>query len=380
MLKVKTPNQFIEIAIQNGLSAELAHDIYQRKTASKPVEDVLHSAVVSGLFGSIPDARKAYALLWRDWVLLTKSSGVVRDGVVVHSKDSQAYMIASMPDEDSILDRAFTALQSMIGPCNEVRGSREVANNKILLVSDFHLPFVHKPTLEAVMHSDADHLIIAGDFLDMYSASSHRPSIDYLTATEELAIGRATLETLANKFKTIKMISGNHENRVVKKIQSLAPQLQPLIIHPLKLISYGIDNVTVENITIPNTAPMSAFATDIDLDFAMVEKNMLVGHFEEFCGDDAPVKLEEWLHKFSHKLPFNVSEIKAVFQAHTHRLNMRYTPTGRLLISSGCACGVQEYVWRQHSKYSPPTPGFVELFYDDNGNINFPQTKLVYTG
>jgi len=380
MLNIKTPNQFLDLALQNGIPDTLAHDIYQRKAASKTVDDVLANAVLTGYFDNIAEARKAYALVWRDWVLLTKSSAIMEAGSIKTSSSSQSYMVAVEPDKESILERAYSALESMIGPCGTTAKSKTTANNKIILASDFHLPFLHKPTLNAIMASDSDHLIIAGDFMDMYSASSHRPSIDYLTATEEIAIARATLEMLAKKFKTIKMISGNHENRVVKKIQNLAPQLQPLVIHPLKLISYGLDNVSVENLTIPNTAPMSAFATDIDLDFAMVESNMLVGHFEEFCGDDAPVKLEEWLNKFSHKLPFKVSDIKAVFQAHTHRLNMRYTATGRLLISTGCACGVQEYVWRQHSKYSPPTPGFVELFYDEKGNIDFPQTKLVYTG
>lgn len=379
---INTPDTFVNLAVSEGLSKNIAHEFYHRKANLKPVDDLLLRSVSENCYTNISDARKAFSFIWKNWSSFTKT-GLMVDLNEVYTPEVLPYMTQPVSvDETSMLERAYEGLETMIGKCKTVKGTpKPNAELEALVTSDYHLPFCHEETLNAILKSKARKLYIAGDFSDMYSAQSHRPSIDYITATEELAVSRAVLEELATKFEEIIMIEGNHENRVIKKAQTLVPQLLPLIIHPLQVLSYGLENVKLASLSIPKSAPMVNYGKDIELGFTAVDDDMLIGHFEEFCGDDAPVKLEEWLQKFSHKLPIDISNLKTIFQAHTHRLNMRYTAKGRLLISSGCVCEVQEYVWKHHSKYSPPTPGFIELYKDPiSQKIDYTRTRMVYTG
>jgi hypothetical protein len=174
------------------------------------------------------------------------------------------------------------------------------------------------------------------------------------------------------------MISGNHDARPTKQVQNKLPGLMPLLMHPLVWLSMGIKNIEFKNLSVPNTAPVLNFGKDYSLDFAGLHSNALFGHFEGFCGDDAVRKLDAWLMEWSHIL--KIQAPRMVLQGHTHRLGMDFTPTGKLLVSTGCMAKPQEYQLLQHGKYKPPVQGFVKLYKNNNGEFDLNRTQLIHTG
>ena len=163
---------------------------------------------------------------------------------------------------------------------------------------------------------------------------------------------------------------------MIKRLQSTFPGLMPLVLSPLTWLSIGINNIEMLSFTAPNTKPQLAFGKDYTFDFGGFREGCFFSHFEEFCGEDAVRKVDQWLSTWKHELGI---EPKAVLQGHTHRLGAEFTPSGKILISTGCMAKPQEYQILQHSKFRPPVQGFVKLFREEGG-FNFNKTQIIHTG
>jgi hypothetical protein len=229
------------------------------------------------------------------------------------------------------------------------------------------------------MTSKSKKLIIVGDLMDCLSATSHRKRGDAVTLQEELAITRSILEKLASKYEEVQILAGNHDNRPTKRFQEQVSGLMPLVIHPLVWLSVGLNNVKLMNFKVPNTKSTLNFSEDVDINYMGLDADCLYGHFEGFCGSEAVKRLDVWISQWIHVL--KIKQPKAVFQAHTHRLNMEILPTGRYLFTTGCMCMPQAYQIDGHGKYSPPVLGYVKLFLNkEKTGYDFEKTQLIYTG
>lgn len=367
-MKVRIPEAFLEIARIEGVGEEFAGDFFIRKHAKKSIDDIVFGLVQKRIFNTEKDARNALLRVWKGYnrkkILDSSNPNPVPKSVV------RTY--------ESYVEAAHVALEKMIGTLPKVTVPKKSKSSftKTVLVGDFHFPFVSPSCWDALMKEEADVAVIAGDWFDMYAASKYRLTTDHITATEELAIGTVALRQLASRFSEVKILLGNHDMRATRRLQEMAPQLLPLIVNPMDLISRGIPNVEVVKTIVPNTKPLTQMGEDIELEFVAQYKDCVFGHFEGFCGPDAPRRAEKWLNEWSHILKFE-NPPKVITQSHIHRLQMEYTAQGRLLIGAGCMCLPMPYQFDNHGKYSPPTQGYVVLEHDQNGVTDLKRTKLV---
>jgi UDP-2,3-diacylglucosamine pyrophosphatase LpxH len=370
----KIPEFFLNMAAYYGIPTKYAIEIYLTKLSNKAIDSSFFvRLVLDNVFDSEIFAKRRILDLWSEWNKASKTGFVATP--VVEAVDSLSPVVDAK--DFSLLERASLALDQMIGKTPTFYPESRVVEDSIAVAGDFHIPFHDEEALVNLLNHPARTLIIPGDFFDMYRASSHRKNIDYISVSEELAIAKAILIRLAEHFEDIYFLNGNHCNRPLKQLQSIAPQLLPLLISPVELISKDLPNVHILNVTIPGTAPATSLGENVSLDFTGVYENILVGHFEKFCGDDATLQLDSYLSKIKSRLPFNLSEIDIILQAHTHRLNLRYTPEGRQLVSTGCMCKPQEYIFQNHNQYNLPTLGYVTLYRNSFGDIDHTLTQLV---
>ena len=381
-MKVTTiPTEFLNLAKIEGIQELYATEYYLRRVNGRSYYDLVHH-VKPDFDNNEMNSARALNRLWKNWKSSNLAGTITVGGEVVELTQTRATAnVKAVKAEDTFLSHATNGLEKLIGKVAHVKAkksTRKLGDVTIDVAGDFHVPFHDEASLNALLESDSDVLVLTGDFLDMLSASSHRQTCDFVTVQEELAVGRSVLEKLANKYVEIYVIMGNHDNRPIKKMQTLLPGLMPLMIHPMAWLTQGLDNVKFMSVTVPGTKPMLRFGKDYELDFVGLIEGCLFGHFENFCGDDAAKKVDVWLQQWNHILKLDMP--KAVFQAHTHRLSMEFTPTGRLLVSTGCMCKPQEYQFLQHGRYSPPVQGYVKLFKDEEGNVDLNKTQLIATG
>lgn len=116
----------------------------------------------------------------------------------------------------------------------------ELDSKKVLLLSDIHLPFHDKSSLELAVNfdKDIDTILLNGDILDCYALSKFERDPRRRLFKDELDIGKKFLSYLRNKFKKSRIIFkfGNHEERFQRYIYYNAPEL------------FGINEIYLENL------------------------------------------------------------------------------------------------------------------------------------
>lgn len=369
----------MELATMEGLPVDLAREFFERKANKKGAEDLVYRLVEGGSFSTDGDARRATNRLWRNYRRHNETGAIVTaDGKEVYTKQKFGLVDQfNKPSEYTYLDQARDYLEKLIGPIGEVEkkeirglGGREV------VAGDFHEPFVDEYAFEKLMSDPAETAWLVGDFTDFISATRHRQAYDWVTVRAELAASRAALEALAKKFNKVTIVEGNHDKRPRRRLQDVMPGLLPLFIDPVVVLAAGLDNVEIISREVQGTAPNLPGGENTKLDFMGTVGDCLFGHFENFCGEEAPRQVENWIQEWSHILKLE-NEPRAIFQAHTHRLGMSYTPKGRLLVATGCMCRPMEYQFANHGKYKPPVPGYVAVFRGTNGLLKLEETQLI---
>lgn len=108
----------------------------------------------------------------------------------------------------------------------------------ILFVSDAHHPFADYKAWNLMLKAAKDlkpqHIVIIGDFMDMYAVSSHSKDPSRAGRLgEEVNVGLKALnqlDTLGAKNKIF--VGGNHEDRLERYLQDKAPELYDYITIP----------------------------------------------------------------------------------------------------------------------------------------------------
>ncbi len=122
-----------------------------------------------------------------------------------------------------------------------------------LILSDCHIPFHDKPTIEAAVKEgvrrNVKHVILNGDILDQLRLSRFDHSPDDHTFLLEITQGRQFLSYLRGKFPKARIFYklGNHENRLLTYLASKAPALFGLDVlefpYLLNFREYGVEYV-----------------------------------------------------------------------------------------------------------------------------------------
>ena len=283
-------------------------------------------------------------------------------------------------------------LQEQIGlgstPVNPPQSSSSSGSTqKILVLSDLHVPFhnEHLFTQAVRDHSDADVVVLLGDFLDMYSASRFSKS-RVLDPMEELRQGAAILEVLASRFKRVVLLEGNHDTRAQRWLQVNRPEISPLLLHPFDYIRYvwsgGEISRRYPNVEFPqHDLHVPGPISPISARHFVVIGDALLGHFERSLKGPArtvhTIALE-WLPQWEDIL-FERGKVNVILQGHVHRLSKvqwgRYT-----LFECGCVADVMQYTLVD-TRYHPPHMGYVVLYQQDGiTDINRSQYFVYHRG
>ena len=241
---------------------------------------------------------------------------------------------------------------------------------KILVLSDLHVPFHSEQLLMSALneHRDAHVVVLLGDFMDMYSASRFARSRN-IDPMDEMSHAAAILELLATRFPRVVVLEGNHDSRAQRWLQTNRPEIAPLLLHPFEYLQYVWDGGGIRrrysNVEFPmlevNNEGRSVFARHL---FRIGDA--LLGHFERSLkgpGRTVHGIAVDWLAQWEHVL-FEPGVIRVLVQAHVHRLAK--LQWGRLtLFECGCVADMMQYVMNSPA-YHPPNMGYVVL-YQRNG-------------
>ncbi len=106
---------------------------------------------------------------------------------------------------------------------SSIKESNE-GNNNILITSDWHIPHYDKEMLSLLLNTAQENntkeLIIAGDFLNLDILSTFAKRETPISVDEELGEARGVISTLLSQFSSITVIPGNHERRIISRLQT----------------------------------------------------------------------------------------------------------------------------------------------------------------
>lgn len=191
-----------------------------------------------------------------------------------------------------------------------------------IVAGDFHIPYHDKMAvrrfLADVKAISPHRIILNGDVLDCASFSVFRKEPSTSLFKEELAETRTFLKTLCKATQgRITYLSGNHEQRLAKRILELIPGLYGSVCLEEML---GLDGLGIE------------YVTTLKPDNYMEADGVLVGHFS-LARKKAGYTAHALVEKYG----------QSVVQGHTHRLGLNYRRVGdRQLfgVESGCLCSL----------------------------------------
>lgn len=248
-------------------------------------------------------------------------------------------------------DDAFEAYRDWIGctvePHTRERRGRPHKVRRIVAAGDFHVPFHDKKAVKELIRResrDTDLLVISGDLSDCWSTSRFPKSKQETDPRSEFLETQVVLTTLAEHFKNIVVVGGNHDSRPRKFLAEHLPievmdyleLTAPGALNPLSLMAADLKNVTL--------AP-TIRAGNASFDFLYQVGDCVFTHAEAYSkipnrAVSGPVL--QWLKSFAEPQGI-VKPFKCVVQAHTHQAGAVYGDFGVLCIENGCMCPTQSY-------------------------------------
>jgi len=104
-------------------------------------------------------------------------------------------------------------------PCFTV--DNEVTNGNILLISDMHIPYHHRDTLDFLSDLNREYkpsrIICMGDELDKHSLSFHDSDPELSSAGDELKAALPTITALHKLFPKMDLLESNHGSLIYRK-------------------------------------------------------------------------------------------------------------------------------------------------------------------
>ncbi len=119
-----------------------------------------------------------------------------------------------------VLKRTQKAVLHQLARLKSITQSRTSA---YLITSDWHIPHYDREAfsflLETAKKKRIEKIIIAGDFLNLDILSSYAKT-EAITIDQELTEAKAVIKTLLNCFNEIHIIPGNHERRIIRRLNT----------------------------------------------------------------------------------------------------------------------------------------------------------------
>ena len=96
-----------------------------------------------------------------------------------------------------------------------------MANKKILVISDMHLPYQHKDAIiflkEIKKEFKPDFVVNIGDLLDFHAISMHEHNPDLYSAGQELDKAKEYIQEIENIYPEVTEVDSNHSSLVYRR-------------------------------------------------------------------------------------------------------------------------------------------------------------------
>jgi len=247
--------------------------------------------------------------------------------------------------------------------------------HKVVSIGDLHIPWVNDNVIADMLsqHSDAETLVINGDFLDQYSVSKWSKTKPVILR-HEYEMGMDYLQQFAKIFDKVILTRGNHDSRLQAYFSN---NLDPDVLF----------------MTNPDMLERMASGYTFDYDGNLFRKYGFENVFYKggVCAWYAKVGNCIFVHpKGGSKIPMRVAcnageyfwekeDFSALVCAHTHKLG-KLIWKGKLLIESGCCCVPMDYEADAAMKYSQQAFGYAVVYMNSKGEVDFNKSTPVYYG
>lgn len=253
---------------------------------------------------------------------------------------------------------------------------KEKAKIKVVSISDMHIPFQHDAVLNKLIasHSDADILVINGDFLELYSVSSW-PKNKSVMLRKEYEQGLEVLRKLSEIFPKIYMTKGNHEDRLQRYFTSNVDPSISFMTDPdiLQRLSKGYD--FNEDGDLVKTHDMkNVFYRKGPLSWYVQIGRCVFVHPSGGSGVPMRTAIKATDYLLSRSLEFD-----AVVCAHTHQIG-QIVYNNKLIIEQGCSCVPLEYESTSKMSYRPQSFGYAVVMMNKHGYVDFDNSRAVFCG
>lgn len=257
----------------------------------------------------------------------------------------------------------------------------ESVANRILCISDTHVPFNLPASLWSSYDGIVDVLVLNGDIQDAQSISRF-PKQYRVPFVEEMIQAREYILALVDTIhpKKVVVVKGNHEarmsrylsDRLNEDIQNLMPDT------PMDLIiNDGFKNRDRFNGTSIWYEPLKDVLAENGVDiqyngnwYAKIGKTLFV---HPFSYSSSMLKTAEKAMQYFLRIDRDFSTL---VMAHTHKLGS-YTQGGIQLYEQGCCCDTDRLNYNDGHMTLPVQKGYIYLCQDKNGNEIKRKTELV---
>lgn len=269
------------------------------------------------------------------------------------------------------------------GRIYEREHSQMYVAQRILAVSDFHVPFQLPVNMFNKYAGVVDILVINGDVLDCQSISSF-PKKYRIGLVDEMIQARQYLMDIIDLIQPIKVVitKGNHEHRLLRYLsEKLNEDLLNLMPDsPMDLI---INDGFKNNDRLKRTEVYYPPLRDI-----YEEQNIIIEYIGEwYCRVGNVI--------FAHPLAYSSSMMKttekavtyfsrsetsrsftAIVMSHTHKVGF-YKVGDIKMYEQGCCCKLDQLDYADGKLQDPQQNGYMYISLDRDGNIIEDKTKLI---
>ena len=329
----------------------------------------------------------------QSWVAVhkeVKKQGLITKYVDVNSliniyRDIAGQIAAQGMIDEVLFDKNVVDFFKFIGKTrpnirpDRVREPKKDGEEITIIISDVHIPYEDAAKLQkAIDHGKeigATRLVIAGDFLNGDSLSSH-PHLVLSDLQKECIKARTYLEVWSADFDEVVIVDDNHvDSRLTRyKAQNLAPDVQFLLQHPYDLLCAGLPNVKRAS----SVNELGPAAEEFKKEFGWFYKlgDAVFTHAEKHSANEFKMlrDIRDWLVKWEPVL--QLGKIRLVGQAHNHNVGYLHEADCMLLFT-GCMVGLGGLTYSMSAKCAgkPPIHGYVVLV-QENGVTNLEKTYV----
>lgn len=313
------------------------------------------------------------------------------EAIATAAAEAQQDERGSLYEPGRSFEQEWGTLLAAIGAAKDHYGgpatrAARTERTKILVIPDIHAPFHDADKFAAMLEreKDADLAMVMGDIGDGFAVSRFVKHVN-VPYVRELAAVTAILQTLSERFPAVRIIEGNHDNRIEKKIAERcdADVLDAIRLmtggriegdavvgghlSPIRAIANRFPNVTFADHQVEGHS-MRWFTTIGDAIFLHAEKYSRVP-------TAATRSIDDWLSDFEDVLELPTWNL--MIQAHTHAMSWIPWRGHKLLVECGCLAKTQGYMLTPKMGGRPQRRGYV-TFEQVNGKTDLNSLHKVW--